>query len=83
MPTSDVDFAKRQIPSLVMSGDFAMARYLSAGISASVIMAVALIPYFAFRELGRVIGRERLRTLLFRGKQDAKEYRDGRSRDKD
>lgn len=30
------------------------------------IMAIALIPYFAFRELGRVLGRERLRALLFR-----------------
>ncbi|KAB1072363.1 hypothetical protein F6X51_16735 [Methylobacterium planeticum] len=30
------------------------------------IMAVALIPYFTFRELGRVLGRRRLRTLLFR-----------------
>ena len=30
------------------------------------IMAVSLIPYFAFRELGRVLGRERLRALLFR-----------------
>ncbi|WP_336490259.1 hypothetical protein [Methylobacterium nigriterrae] len=34
--------------------------------SVILIMAVALIPYFAFRELGRVLGRERLRTLLFR-----------------
>ena len=35
--------------------------------SAGVIMAVALIPYFTFREVGRVFGRERLRTLLLRG----------------
>ncbi|MGU3362345.1 hypothetical protein ACLBWX_18630 [Methylobacterium sp. M6A4_1b] len=35
--------------------------------SAGIIMAVALIPYFAFRELGRVIGRERVHALLFRG----------------
>jgi len=34
--------------------------------TAVLIMAVALIPYFAFRELGRVLGRERLRALLFR-----------------
>ncbi|SOR28453.1 conserved membrane protein of unknown function [Methylorubrum extorquens] len=33
--------------------------------SVGLIMAVALIPYFAFRELGRVLGRERLRTVLF------------------
>lgn len=30
------------------------------------IMAVALLPYFAFRELGRVLGPERLQALLFR-----------------
>ena len=29
-----------------------------------VIMAVALVPYFTFRELGRVLGRERLRALI-------------------
>jgi hypothetical protein len=34
--------------------------------TAGLIMAVALIPYFAFRELGRVLGRARLRILLFR-----------------
>jgi hypothetical protein len=34
--------------------------------SVILIMAVALIPYFAFREVGRVLGRERLQTLLFR-----------------
>lgn len=33
----------------------------------AVIMAVALVPYFTFRELGRVLGRERLRNLLLRG----------------
>jgi hypothetical protein len=44
--------------------------------SASVIMAVALIPYFAFRELGQVLGRERLRTLLFRGERAVREHRD-------
>ncbi|WP_289015547.1 hypothetical protein [uncultured Methylobacterium sp.] len=30
----------------------------------SVIMAVALVPYFTVRELGRVLGRERLRALI-------------------
>ena len=32
---------------------------------ASVIMSFALIPYFAFRELGRAIGEDELRGLLF------------------
>lgn len=44
--------------------------------SASVIMAVALIPYFTFREFGRVLGRERLRILLFRGVTAAEELRE-------
>ncbi|MGH1573524.1 hypothetical protein ACRAWG_26250 [Methylobacterium sp. P31] len=35
-------------------------------VSVIFIMAVALLPYFAFRELGRVLGPERLRALLFR-----------------
>jgi hypothetical protein len=34
--------------------------------SVTVIMAVALVPYFAYRELGRVLGRERLSRGLFR-----------------
>ncbi len=29
-----------------------------------VIMAVALVPYLTFRELGRILGRERLRALI-------------------
>ncbi|ACL61662.1 hypothetical protein [Methylobacterium nodulans] len=33
----------------------------------TVIMAVALVPYFAFRELGRVLGRDRLRALMVTG----------------
>ncbi|MDR7039532.1 hypothetical protein J2X36_004308 [Methylobacterium sp. BE186] len=45
--------------------------------SASVIMAVALIPYFAFRELGRVLGRGRLRTLLLSGEGAIREVREG------
>jgi uncharacterized protein (DUF1810 family) len=33
-----------------------------------IIMFVVLMPFFAFRELGRVIGTEQLRSLLFGGK---------------
>ena len=39
-------------------------------ISVGVIIAVALIPFFAFREVGRAIGERELRALLFtRGRQ--------------
>lgn len=31
------------------------------------IMAIALVPYFTWREIGRLIGRDRLRTLVLSG----------------
>ncbi|WP_018262114.1 hypothetical protein [Methylobacterium sp. WSM2598] len=34
----------------------------------AVIMTVALVPYFTWRELGRVLGRERLRALMLSGR---------------
>jgi hypothetical protein len=34
--------------------------------SVVLILTVALLPYFAFRELARVLGPERLHALLFR-----------------
>ena len=40
-------------------------------------MAVALIPYFAFRELGRVLGRDRLRRLLLSGEGTIRDVREG------
>jgi uncharacterized protein (DUF1810 family) len=36
-----------------------------------IIMSVVLTPFFAFRELGRAIGTEQLRSLLFGGKTKA------------
>jgi hypothetical protein len=30
-----------------------------------IIISVALIPFFAFREIGRVIGEQQLREMLF------------------
>ncbi|MFE1598776.1 hypothetical protein [Methylobacterium sp. ID0610] len=33
----------------------------------TLIMAIALVPYFTYRELGRVLGRERLRALMVSG----------------
>ncbi|MBN4098392.1 hypothetical protein [Methylobacterium sp. OT2] len=34
----------------------------------TVIMAIALGPYFTWRELGRVLGRDRLKALMFSGR---------------
>ena len=36
-----------------------------------IIMFVVLTPFFAFRELGRAIGKEQLRSLLFGGETEA------------
>lgn len=46
--------------SLPTIGGGGMRGYAAIG----VIMAVALVPYFTFRELGRVLGREQLRALI-------------------
>jgi DNA-binding Lrp family transcriptional regulator len=35
----------------------------------ALIMAVALVPYFTWRELGRVLGRDRLRALMLTGRE--------------
>jgi hypothetical protein len=42
-----------------------------------VILAVALIPFFAFREVGRVIGERELRSLMFTGQPKAAAFRSG------
>ena len=34
-----------------------------------IILAVALIPFFAFREVGRAIGERKLHALLFRTRE--------------
>ena len=39
-------------------------------IVASLIIMVALIPFFAFRELSRVMGKDVLKTLLLKGRAD-------------
>jgi hypothetical protein len=39
-------------------------------IVASLIIAIALIPFFAFRELSRVLGKGMLGTLLLRGRDN-------------
>jgi hypothetical protein len=33
--------------------------------SVALILTVALIPFFAFREIGRVLGADRLKSLIF------------------
>jgi hypothetical protein len=43
------------------------ANKLRGMVSISVIATVALIPYFVLREIGRVIGRDKLWSLFFRG----------------
>jgi hypothetical protein len=35
----------------------------------TVIMAIALVPYFTWRELGRVLGRDTLRALMLSGSE--------------
>ena len=34
------------------------------------MLFVSLLPYFAFRELGRAIGRDRLREIFFLSRPD-------------
>ena len=41
----------------------------------AVILAVALIPFFAFREVGRVIGERALHALMFTGGPEAGAFR--------
>ena len=40
-----------------------------------IILAVALIPFFAFREIGRVIGERALHALMFTGGPEAGAFR--------
>jgi hypothetical protein len=40
----------------------------------AIILAVALIPFFAFREIGRVIGERELHALLFRDRASAAQF---------
>ena len=42
-----------------------------------VILAVALIPFFAFREVGRAIGGRALHSLMFAGGPKAAAFRSG------
>ena len=42
-----------------------------------IILAVALIPFFAFRTVGRVIGERALHTLMFTGGPKAAAFRSG------
>jgi hypothetical protein len=42
-----------------------------------IILAVALIPFFAFREIGRVIGERELHSLIFTGGPKAAAFQSG------
>jgi len=42
-----------------------------------IILAVALIPFFAFREVGRAIGERALHSLMFTGGPKAAAFRSG------
>jgi hypothetical protein len=46
---------------------------LAGLLSVAVIMFVALVPFFAFRNLSLVLGEDRVRSLLFSAKPDARE----------
>jgi len=39
-------------------------------LSGSLVVFVALIPFFAVKELGRVLGEEKIRTLFFKRRED-------------
>lgn len=41
----------------------------------AIILAIALIPFFAFREVGRVIGERALHALMFTGGPEAGAFR--------
>jgi hypothetical protein len=41
-------------------------------LAGSLVIFVALLPFFAIRELGRVIGTDKLSTLFFRGSKGQK-----------
>jgi hypothetical protein len=61
----------RSIPSI---GDGSLIAVFFVGI----ILSVALIPFFAFREIGRVIGERELRCLIFTDGAKAAAFQPGR-----
>ncbi len=44
----------------------------------TLMLFVSLLPYFAFRELGRVFGRDRLREIFFRRRIDLSNHPEGK-----
>ena len=50
---------------------------LSGVFFVGIILAVALIPFFAFREVGRAIGERELHSLIFTGGPQAAAFRSG------
>jgi hypothetical protein len=49
-------------------GEFFVQKGVDEVLANSVVVLVALIPFFAVKELGRVLGRERVAALFFRNR---------------
>jgi hypothetical protein len=47
-------------------GEFFAQKGMDEVLASSLVVLVALIPFFAMKELGRVLGRERIAALFFR-----------------
>ena len=50
---------------------------LSGVFFVGIILAVALLPFFAFREIGRMIGERELHSLMFTGGPKAAAFQSG------
>jgi hypothetical protein len=61
------------IPSFVSEG-------LSGVLFWGIILAIALIPFFAFRAVGRAIGERELHSMMFTGGPKAAAFRSGMPR---
>jgi len=53
---------------VVALGEFFAQKGINEVLANSVVVLVTLIPFFAVRELGRVLGRERIAALFFRNR---------------
>jgi hypothetical protein len=49
-------------------GEFVAQKGIDEVLANSLVVVVALIPFFAVKELGRVLGRERIAALFFRAR---------------
>lgn len=51
-------------------GEFVAQKGIDEVLANSLVVVVALIPFFAVKELGRVLGRERIAALFFQARDD-------------